>query len=224
MIVRRKLTANYTAIPNEILNNQNLSIEARWMLCYLLTKPDNWVVRVTDIQAAGGLGRNKTYEHLKELCEAGYVVKQEIRNKEGIYSGVEYLVRDVPETTSDMSLSPRPCLRDAGIRDTANQHLNKYSEVVSTDTLDTSVSKDARDELWQAIPRVSRQTGIPEKRLRPMVGKWLKTLDDNAEVLNMVLSEAEKLRPADFVSWVTAAIISQKKKGQSTQDWYDVWK
>ena len=223
MIIRRQLTANYTAVPNEVFTNQSLSICARWLIGYLLTKPDHWVVRVADIQNVGGIGRDKAYALLKELIEVGYIVKHESREA-GTYHEVEYIVMDSPETTSDVSLSPIPEKPYPVKPYPVNTEPSKYLELVSTDTLDTSVSKDARDELWQAIPRVSKHTGIPEKRLRPMVGKWLKTLDDNAELLNTVLSEAEKLRPADFVSWVTASVNGLKKGSQFTQDWYDVWK
>lgn len=224
MIIRRKLTANYTAIPNEILSNAGLSIEARWLLCYLLSKPDNWVVRAADIQAVGDIGRNKAYELIRELGNLGYIVKREVRNEAGVYEGVEYLVRDTPETTSDVSLSPIPCLRDADLRDTANQHHSNNGELVITDTLVTSVTKDARSRLWDSIKLVSQETGIPEKRLRPIVGKWLKILGDDASNMNTILQSALDHKPADFVSFVSAIVNTTTKRGSQSQDWMDVWK
>lgn len=209
MIIRRHLTASYTAIPNEAVTNTKLSIEARWLLIYLLTKPNNWVVRVGDIRNSGGIGRDKAYALMKELCDAGYIEKRESRSEDGQFGNIEYLVYD----------EPFPDLPDA-----VNTELSNNGSLQSTDTLDTSVSKDARDRLWQEIPRISEVTGIPEKRLRPIIGKWLKILGDNAEVLNKVISEAVEHRPADFVSWVTATVNGYAKKGSQSQNWLDLWK
>lgn len=209
MIIRRHLTASYTAIPNEVITNTNLTIEARWLLVYLLSKPHSWIVRIEDIRRVGGIGRDKGYSLLKELVDAGYVQKHETRTEDGQYGAVEYLVYDEP-----FPENPNP----------VNPHLSKDLELVITDTLDTSVSKDARDRLWQEIPRISGVTGIPDKRLRPIIGKWLKILGDNAEVLNKVLSEAVEHNPADFVSWVTATVNGYAKKGSQSQNWLDLWK
>ena len=209
MIIRRHLTASYTAIPNAVVTDTKLSIQSRWLLVYLLTKPHSWVVRVGDIRQVGDLGKDKAYDLLKELCEAGYIQKRETRSQDGQFASVEYLVYDVPFPD---------------LPDTVNTELSKDLELVITDTLDTSVSKDARDRLWQEIPRISKVTGIPEKRLRPIIGKWLKILGDNAEVLNKVLAEAVEHRPADFVSWVTATVNGYSNKEDQSKSWLDLWK
>ena len=209
MIIRRHLTASYTAIPNEVVTNTNLSIEARWLLVYLLTKPHAWIVRIEDIRRVGGIGRDKGYSLLRELVDAGYVQKQETRTEDGQYGAVEYLVYDEPFPENPNPVKP---------------HLSNNGDIVITEALDTSVSKDARDRLWQEIPRISEVTGIPEKRLRPIIGKWLKILGDNAEVLNKVISEAVEHRPADFVSWVTATVNGYSKKEDQSKNWLDLWK
>lgn len=214
MIIRRHLTASYTAIPNEVVTNTNLSIEARWLLVYLLTKPHSWIVRAGDIRQVGGVGRDKAYSLLNELVGSGYVKKEEVRKDDGMFANIEYTVFDQPFPENPYPDNPYP----------VNTHLSNNGYLVTTDTLDTSVSKDARDRLWQDIPRISEVTGIPEKRLRPIIGKWLKILGDNAEVLNKVLAEAVESRPADFVSWVTATVTAYSKKEGQSQNWLDVWK
>ena len=219
MIIRRQLTANYTAIPNNVVTDQRMSIEARWLLTYLLTKPHNWVVRITDIRNSGGIGRDKAYALLKELCEIGYIKKVESREEGGTYTNVEYIVSDSTKTTFDGQNQPFPDLPD-----TVNTEPSKDLSLQSTDTLVTNVTRDARDRLWQEIPRISKVTGIPEKRLRPIIGKWLKILGDNAEVLNKVLAEAVEHRPADFVSWVTATVQGYANKEGQSKNWLDLWK
>lgn len=219
MIIRRNLTASYTAIPNDVLTDQRMSIEARWLLAYLLTKPHTWVVRVGDIRNSGGIGRDKAYSLLKELCEIGYIKKVESREEGGTYTNIEYIVSDSTKTTFDCQIQPFPEKPYP-----VNQEPSKYGLLETTDTLVTSVTKDARSELWRKIPRVSKITGIPEKRLRPILGKWLKKLGDNVEILNNLIDQAVENEPADFVSWVSAAVNGAANKGSQSQDWLNLWK
>lgn len=99
MIIRRKHNSAFTIVPNAIATDTRLSIEARWMLIYLLSKPDNWIVRAGDIQRAGSIGRDKAYKLVRECIAAGY-----IRREHQATGGVNYEVRDeairpLPENT-----------------------------------------------------------------------------------------------------------------------------
>ena len=45
----------YAANPNHVFEDMRLSMEARWLLGYLLSKPDNWTVIQKDIAKKGRL-------------------------------------------------------------------------------------------------------------------------------------------------------------------------
>ena len=214
-IIRRHLTASYTAIPNDVVSRTDLSIESRWLLVYLLTKPHSWIVRIGDIREAGNIGRDKAYSMLKELVDVGYIQKIESRSDEGRYSNVEYVVFDEPYSGEPVPEKSNP----------VNTELSKYSYLVSTeDTIDTSVSIDARSRLWGMARSISTETGIPEQKLRNLIGKWLKTLNDDASALIEVFGAAKENRPSDFVSWVTAAIKSRNSEETETEKWLNAWK
>ncbi|MBR0560064.1 DUF1376 domain-containing protein [Neokomagataea anthophila] len=66
---------------------------------------------------------------------------------------------------------------------------------------------DARDHLWRHGAEVVRHsTGLPPKRAKSLIGKWLRDCRDSAETLNAILDEAVSVRPAVFEEWVTKAI------------------
>jgi hypothetical protein len=117
-VVTRKRSGDFAIIPNAIADDNSLTYEARGLLCYLLAKPHNWKVQVTNIQKAGGIGRDKAYRLLSELKDAGYVVLTEERepgtNK---ILGYSYTVYDCavpaklpfpenPETAPDNAKKP----------------------------------------------------------------------------------------------------------------------
>lgn len=59
-----------------------LTFGARGLMAYLLSKPDNWKIVLSDIQAEGGIGRDKAMALLKELRDGGYLVTEMIHDKE----------------------------------------------------------------------------------------------------------------------------------------------
>ena len=66
------------------------------MLAYLLSRPDNWEVRVKDLQRRGNLGRDGTYKLINDLRSTGYVEFQQARDARGCIRGGSYIVREIP--------------------------------------------------------------------------------------------------------------------------------
>ncbi|MFH8405337.1 hypothetical protein ACH4FX_11275 [Streptomyces sp. NPDC018019] len=71
-ILRRHLSSGFTVLPNSTLNDERLSFRARGILAWLISKPDNWQVRITAIAAAGKEGREAVAEAVRELKRFGY--------------------------------------------------------------------------------------------------------------------------------------------------------
>ncbi|MGV1769600.1 helix-turn-helix domain-containing protein [Agrobacterium vitis] len=71
--------AHYAAIPNHVFEDARLSMEARWLLSYLLSKPDNWTVVIGDIVKKGNCGRDKARKMIVELVETGYAEREQTR-------------------------------------------------------------------------------------------------------------------------------------------------
>lgn len=64
---------NYFQVHNEPFNDDTLSWEARGMLGYLLSKPNDWAVRTNDLIKRSPAGRKKTQRIINELKERGYM-------------------------------------------------------------------------------------------------------------------------------------------------------
>ena len=72
------------------------------VLAYLLSKPDDWETRVTDliIQGAHGCGRDAIYGSLQRLRKCGYVTgREKYQDKEGRWQWTPYLVHEAPQNT-----------------------------------------------------------------------------------------------------------------------------
>lgn len=157
MIIRRQLTANFTMIPNDAILDERLTIGARWLLCYLLSRPNDWEVRIADIQKKGAVGREKAYAMVKELIGLGWIRKDEARQKDGKWNGIEYVVMMEPEIAV-VAKTPFPENPHTAEPLAANHHLTKDLPLPNTER--TNISADAEAELeaefeefWAAYPK-----------------------------------------------------------------------
>ena len=97
----RKNRVAYEVVPRDVVQQvKNPDALAIWI--YLLTKPDNWVVRRTDIRRHFGLGMDRYSNAMRELREMGLVVSAAISDgKTGQLQGkviwVNACVTEVPE-------------------------------------------------------------------------------------------------------------------------------
>jgi len=65
-----------------LTENNELSYGARGMMAYLLSKPDNWQVRMADLEN-GPDGKARTRTLFKELEAAGYLTRERRHTKDG---------------------------------------------------------------------------------------------------------------------------------------------
>ena len=87
--------ARYAAIPNHVFEDTRLSMEARWLLSYLLSKPDNWTVVIGDIIKKGNCGRDKARKMIAELVDLGYAEREQIRD-DGKFGSSILVIYDEP--------------------------------------------------------------------------------------------------------------------------------
>lgn len=78
-IIRVKKVDHWVTVNKEVFNDLCLSWAARGVMGYLLTKPDNWEVRVTDLIKRSTAGRDAIYTILKNLRACGYVRRVRLR-------------------------------------------------------------------------------------------------------------------------------------------------
>lgn len=107
-IVRREHRAHFTVLPNAIFVDERLSIEAKGVLAYLLSRPNKWSVRLEQVGRIQNVGRRKLQRVFRELISAGYVTREQHRIAGAQRFGqVDYVVRDVPVTVT------RPVVKSA---------------------------------------------------------------------------------------------------------------
>ena len=121
MIVRHRHNGGFTAVPNSIFEEDRLSVEAKGLLGYLLSRPPNWQARHDQLQRKLGIGRKLLKRILEELIAAGYAERDERQGRDECnrFTTLNYIIRDIP--TRNIAAAPKP-LRPEPLhsRDTGN--------------------------------------------------------------------------------------------------------
>lgn len=102
MIVRvSKIENPFVQVDKGAVNDERLSWKARGMLVYLLSKPDDWTVRVTDLVRRAPDGEAAVRSGLQELQDAGYITVRQDRKPDGTWAPTEYTVYEHPQAAQD---------------------------------------------------------------------------------------------------------------------------
>ena len=96
MILKRKdkPKANYTVVSNAFLRDPSLSLKAKGMLALLLTLPDDWNVSVCGLRTLTPEKTAALRNALDELLGAGYISADTVRDQNGAYKGIDYIIND----------------------------------------------------------------------------------------------------------------------------------
>lgn len=87
----------FAQISNKLINNRELSYKALGILTYILSKPDDWEVYMSDLMREGVDGEKSVRSGLKELINHKYIQRYRVYNKEtGKVNHWETLVSEEP--------------------------------------------------------------------------------------------------------------------------------
>lgn len=78
---------NFTTIHNKLISDNSISLKAKGIMLYMLSKPAGWNYNPKDIANNSKDGLDSVYSGLKELIEAKYISRR--KNKDGT---VDYFV------------------------------------------------------------------------------------------------------------------------------------
>lgn len=141
----------FVMIDKTMLSDNRLSWKAKGILTYLLSKPNDWEVRVTDIIKQSKDGRDAVYSGIKELEQYGYIKREQIRDN-GTFKGLRYVVFETPqesdetETTGPKTVDIEPFSPHTENPDTVKPDTEK-AELTNNDLTNNDLNMDG----WMGV-------------------------------------------------------------------------
>ncbi len=119
-VFRIERTRDYTVMSNHHLRNEKLSLKAKGLLSMMLSLPDDWNYTTRGLAKICKEGVDAIGAALRELEKAGYIVRHQLRDRQGRISDTEYVIYEQPQSRKpDM---PQP---DTALPDTENPYMDK---------------------------------------------------------------------------------------------------
>lgn len=150
-----KRDSGYMIVDPYFLSDGRLSWKAKGLLSYLLSKPSNWRVYVSDLVKRSKDGKDAVYSALRELEGSGYVERTRIRDEETQrITGVETVVYERPITIDEPADIPQTEIPDVEKSDRENppQVINDLSNYDSK-----KKEVESAEEILQTLSQTLRK-------------------------------------------------------------------
>lgn len=96
-VFRVEKNRNYTTMCNYHLQDRRLSLKAKGLLSMCLSLTDTWDYSINGLTAISREGRDAVLSAVRELEQAGYIVRSRTRDDHGRLRGAEYTIYEVPQ-------------------------------------------------------------------------------------------------------------------------------
>lgn len=130
----------FTQVPNCLLNDEGLSLEAKGLMAWMLSKPDDWKFYVRHVASQLGKGKDTIAKYINELIKRGYIERRaRKRSSDGTFEYYEYVLYIEP--------SPKK-------PDQENPTLEKPTQEISDNSNKDCINTDCsnKDTIGKAIP------------------------------------------------------------------------
>ena len=107
-VFRVEKTRDYTVMANHHLRNTALSLKAKGLLSLMLSLPDDWDYTLKGLARICRDGVDSIAAAVKELEDAGYVIRERVRDQNGRVGEMEYTIMEQPSPKRDFPVQENP--------------------------------------------------------------------------------------------------------------------
>ena len=159
-VFRIERTRDYTVMSNHHLRNHELSLKAKGLLSMMLSLPDDWNYTTRGLAKICKEGVDAIGNALRELETAGYIVRHQLRDRQGRISDTEYVIYEQPQPRQPETPGP-----DTAEPDTASPDTEKPAELnIEKSNTQKSITQGASTD---SIPfREPAAAQLPERKGR----------------------------------------------------------
>lgn len=176
-----KKNGDFFIMHKSVVETSKLSYKAKGILAYLLSKPDNWKVYLSDVENHSTDGRQAIQSGIKELEDAGYIYRKPAKDLEtGKLTGWEW---NVYETPSDGKTDKRKTRLTGNPSDgkpaTTNNDLtkNKRTNNYFISSANDDPSNDSRKAIYAVWEKYQPITILVANELDEQMAVWIEHAD-----------------------------------------------
>ena len=218
----RSHQSNYTVIPNALLCDSTISLQAKGLLCYLLHLPMDWVVYHKQLMKQHKIGECALNTILKELLKSGYMRRERAKIGTGKFAPYQYEFSDekrfkTERVSNNNNRTGFSGPDDQALLSTKPTNLSPKGEIKKKTTTKTNIVARPRPLSTSSV------VAFPEKKKEPDKPKVYKCL----EPLAIPLAEKEIITKRNTeamveksVAWATNPSTTPRKSIVASLKWF----
>lgn len=133
-IIKHKKEVDFTTIYNDCINDRKLKTDSLAILVYVMSKPDDWEIKIKEISNRFSLGRDSVDRAIKCLVSAGYMRRVQKRVCDGSFARLVIYASDKPMFLEETQNKQQPEIQ--GINITENTNKQPFTEIQETVTVE----------------------------------------------------------------------------------------
>lgn len=207
---------HYTMIANQLARDASLALRTKGVYLFMRSHRDGWHMTVERIAKALGVSKDTISKSIKELEEAGYIIRDQAKGKDGKFSSIEYMILSEPHPENSYTDKPDTETPDTVSPDTENWGTKEdYSFKKINGEEDQSKREGASAPAADAAPPITRKKQAHElpENWRPDPHVW----EQMAKQRPDVDLELEHAKFCDY--WPSQPGSRSRKK-----DWNATWR
>jgi hypothetical protein len=229
----------FVMIDRRPIENPELSWKAKGILAYLLSRPDNWIVRLGDLVKRSTDKTHAIRGAIRELQKAGHVHRKEIRGENGQFLRYELEVYELPfapDPLIDFPQADNPQAENRTLNDTDSNETELSNGVPPTYGYDWQMAGGAEkitevdeeyNRRYDAAQLIAMGTGAISQdvfalALAFQLARRLTFTQDQVKGQRKAARElvAQKVKPEH----ITSAVVELTQSGMTVTDLYSVTK
>ena len=107
MIKRAKRHERFYIVSHALIDSE-ISAESLGVAVYVLSRPDDWVIRPSQLCTKFNCGKDRMTRILKEIVSLGYATKETIRSEGGTFEGCDWVFSESPYPEKPATVKPAP--------------------------------------------------------------------------------------------------------------------
>lgn len=178
-ILRKQTRSGYTHISNELIDAEGLSYRARGVAVHLLSKPDNWVIKIEYLMRHGKEGEKAIRTAMHELAEYGFLMRDRVLGPDGkiktvtciadypayINVGtVERRINGYEPKATDLAVSDTSVTGRSQTRQVGNGEVLGIPDLITTD----EVKVNKKSKQGSASKTATRRSYLPPPDVDPL--------------------------------------------------------
>lgn len=183
---------NFQVIPRELIFDNSLSDRARFVYCFMASKPDGWDFLLNPMAKELGYSVDTLRKYINELIDGGWLKKGEQNNNDGMFGAVVYTLLSTKNTDTEKT---------------------RHEEIPTRENTDTENFRHGENPIQYNIDNEENKESIEKKDLpkKEEKDKSFSKKDANADV-NEFVDRMYALYPAKCPKRGTSLGKTQKDK------------